>query len=159
MPLISNLCVSPCTQHENLPPPPREPFRLSSLTWICPPHQYLPRDKFREGGQEAFKARVKRTYHMMFTACKDNGVTHPTALPWGLTHAIAVPFFNLLTLCCTGFFLKVRTPRGEGGEGGGLAGPPGGGWGTHPPPPWCCPSRQFPQEITPQIIHPRGKLF
>eukprot|EP00667_Euglena_gracilis_P007109 EG_transcript_7172 len=46
--------------------------------------KYFLKDRFREGGREAFKARVKRTYHILFTACQDNGVTHPTALAVGL---------------------------------------------------------------------------
>eukprot|EP00667_Euglena_gracilis_P007457 EG_transcript_7535 len=47
-------------------------------------NKYFLKDRFRPGGREAFKARVKRTYHILFTACQDNGVTHPTALAIGL---------------------------------------------------------------------------
>eukprot|EP00668_Euglena_longa_P001367 GGOE01001620.1.p1 GENE.GGOE01001620.1~~GGOE01001620.1.p1 ORF type:complete len:1871 (-),score=629.58 GGOE01001620.1:50-5662(-) len=47
-------------------------------------NKYFLRDKFRKGGRIAFKERMKRTYHILFTACKDNGVTHPTAIAMGL---------------------------------------------------------------------------
>ena len=38
----------------------------------------------KDGMREAFKARIKRTYRMLFLACKEAGVTHPTSLPMGL---------------------------------------------------------------------------
>ena len=46
--------------------------------------KYFFGERFKSNGHAAFKARVKRTYNILFTACREAGVTHPTAIAMGL---------------------------------------------------------------------------
>ena len=46
--------------------------------------KYFVGSAFKSGGRAKFKARVKQTYNILFTACQDAGVTHPTAIAMGL---------------------------------------------------------------------------
>eukprot|EP00993_Chasmostoma_nieuportense_P006647 NODE_728_length_1912_cov_21.293557_g675_i0.p1 GENE.NODE_728_length_1912_cov_21.293557_g675_i0~~NODE_728_length_1912_cov_21.293557_g675_i0.p1 ORF type:complete len:568 (+),score=146.72 NODE_728_length_1912_cov_21.293557_g675_i0:52-1755(+) len=46
--------------------------------------KYFVRDRFKPGGRDSMKARIKATYSMLYRSCERSGVTHPCFLPMGL---------------------------------------------------------------------------